>query len=130
MSANLESILSFWGFCSTKEYDQDGIEYLMDDYGGDVVLVEQGKVDKPSTVSFPSSKRCTLVGGHYSVTMISKDSLISLLMVFKDTNQGRELISGQMIKYGHVFPIIKYDVSQYKDNDNDKIAYGTCVYGK
>jgi hypothetical protein len=128
MSANIETTPCCWGLFAENQYDQFEIEYLMDDYGGDVILVEEEKVGNSSTVSFPSSKRCTLVGGHYSVTMISKDSLISLLMVFKDTNQGRQLISGQMIKYGKVFPIINYEVSQYKDDD--KIAYGTCVYGK
>jgi len=125
MSENVETTPCCWGIFPKYEYHQEGLEYMMDDYGGDVVIVEEGN-NEEETICFPSTKRNNLASGYYSVTMISDDDSVSLLMTFKHTNEERKLISGQMIKYGKIYAICEYDVIAIEADKSD--LYARCIY--
>jgi len=126
MSDNDSNTSFCCGIFSEYKYDQAGLEYIMDDYGGDVILIDKNDNNNAECVEFPSSKRNSLVAGCYSVTMVSKNSDISLLMTFKNTNKGRILISGQMIKDRQLFTICEYNVLENKETDNS--AFAKCFY--
>jgi len=110
------------GFCSKPDYDQGEIEYIMDDYGGKIILINSEN-GKHQSVLFSKCNKHTLSIGFYSVTMVSVDGFISLVLVF---NKRRELINGNLIKNGSVFSITEYNVLQSPDED----IYARCVYKK
>ena len=104
---NDETTQCLWGFCWEKKYNQQEIEYLMDDYGGKVVLIN-AETNSEKTITFSNCSYDTKIS-HRKVTMVSDDFSVLLVLIFKRSESGRKLVTGNLIKNKNTYQITKYD---------------------
>jgi hypothetical protein len=116
-----------FGFCWETEYDQKDIESIMDDYGGIVILIDDDTKSQ-EIIAFSECSNKAHGMGYYTVTMVSDDSSCLLVLVFKQDNSGRKLISGQLIKNVKVFKVAKYNIYPGIDHIDQHVAFARCVY--
>ena len=123
-----------WGFCidfcPKIKYNQKEIESIIDDYGGRIVLIDSN-TGKQKSVLFTKTNNHSLSIGFHTVSMVSNDLFISLVLVFRCIENRRELVNGQLIKYGKIYSVLEYNVYSSLDEDSldeDDFAYGKCVY--
>jgi len=116
-------------FFNMSNYTQNEIECICDDYGCDVLLIEENNdYNKSKSIPFTSSKRIELSPGFHSVIMKSNYEDISLVMTFSVSDNSRTLITGHMIKNKILYNILSYDICP--EIDSDIIAYARCIYKK
>lgn len=115
------------GVVRGKKYKQEDIEAIMDDYGGNVVLVDNDS-NSQEKIEFTDCNNHTFGIGYRTITMASNDKSILLVLVFNYDNSRRKLISGQLIKNGNVFRVMEFDVYQNNNPSDDMIASGICIY--
>jgi hypothetical protein len=115
--------------CGEKKYEQEDIEAIMDDYGGNVILVHNDS-NSQEKIEFTECNNHTFSIGYRTVTMVSNDKSKSILLVlvFNLDNSPRKLISGQLIKNGNIFRVMEFDVYQNINPSDDTIASGICIY--
>ena len=131
MNANVETNHCCWGcylgLCGETKYKQEDIEAIMDDYGGNIILVDNDS-NSQETIEFTECNNHTFRIGYRTVTMASNDKSILLVLVFNYDNSRRKLISGQLIKNGNVFRVMEFDVYQNNNPSDNMITSGICIY--
>jgi hypothetical protein len=124
---NDETTQCCWGFSWEKKYNQQEIEYIMDDYGGNVILINS-ETNSEKRITFSNCNYDTNIE-HHRVTMVSDDYSTLLVLIFKRSASGRKLVTGNLIKNKNTFQIIKYDVFPTIEGDgDDNIAFAKCFY--